>query len=302
MLTAPAHTKRPQYFACDFCRLLADNEVAAELGPQAAWLLTTIVMKEDQFRYSRPVTFFNEQLVRILGVGSISSLDRVRARCVEAGWLQYTPGGRRVGPGTYHVTVPVGIESVPTYPVLLRTGDEQSGSKPVDTPLPEDLCSSPVRSKPGANREQSDEQSGSKPVPFLPLPVPVPDPVPEDKKEPPIPPAKPGGKKSKDLPPGFVRFWAQYAHRVAKPKALAAWRKLGPDDALEAIILQGVATYFASKPDWQAPAHPSTWLNQRRWEDQPAAPPAPVRNSPRSDRVTDYAQKTLLDALGVKDS
>jgi hypothetical protein len=67
--------------------------------------------------------------------------------------------------------------------------------------------------------------------------------------------------------PSFDRLWKEYPLHVGKQKAQFAYEKAKkiarPDE-----ILAGVERYIAAKPDWQAWAHLSTWLNGRRWLDE----------------------------------
>lgn len=73
----------------------------------------------------------------------------------------------------------------------------------------------------------------------------------------------------------FEQFWAGYPRKVAKPKARAAFVKLRADGPLLAAILAGIERHKASRQwlrdDGEYIPHPATFLNQRRWEDQPAA-------------------------------
>lgn len=65
----------------------------------------------------------------------------------------------------------------------------------------------------------------------------------------------------------FDKFWSQWPLKVAKAAAFRAFqraRKVAPVET----IMDGLKKYTASKPEWQAWAHASTWLNGRRWEDQ----------------------------------
>lgn len=86
----------------------------------------------------------------------------------------------------------------------------------------------------------------------------------------------------------FARFWAAYpdGFRVAKQKALKAWRDAGIDGRLDGelfvteTILPALARAKASRlwRDGIGIPHPSSWLNGRRWEDESAAEIArPVR-------------------------
>lgn len=72
---------------------------------------------------------------------------------------------------------------------------------------------------------------------------------------------------------GFDAFWSAYPKKVSKADALKAYKKLKPSDALQAEILAGVSRAKASA-DWmkdggQFIPYPASWLNSRRWEDEP---------------------------------
>lgn len=71
-------------------------------------------------------------------------------------------------------------------------------------------------------------------------------------------------------PTEFSTFWAEWPNKVGKPaavKALASARKRGvPFDK----IMEGVRTYIRTKPPDRSWLNPATFLNQDRWEDQPA--------------------------------
>lgn len=83
-----------------------------------------------------------------------------------------------------------------------------------------------------------------------------------------------GGKE------GFDEFWTAYPRKVAKSAALKAWRKV---DVELSVILLAVARQ-KKWPDWTKDngkfiPHPATWLNGRRWEDEP--PPATSARPPQ---------------------
>lgn len=72
-------------------------------------------------------------------------------------------------------------------------------------------------------------------------------------------------------PAGFVRFWDAYPRKVAKREALKAWDRLKPTDRDVEDILQAIDRQKRSQ-EWRKDhgefiPHPSTWLNQGRWED-----------------------------------
>lgn len=73
--------------------------------------------------------------------------------------------------------------------------------------------------------------------------------------------------------PGFDQFWALYPKKEAKKTALKSWNKEKPD--LTAVI---------KALDWQKSSRawkdgfipmPTTYLNQRRWEDERTQEPKP---------------------------
>jgi hypothetical protein len=82
---------------------------------------------------------------------------------------------------------------------------------------------------------------------------------------------------SDDLASRFETFWSSYPRKVNKQAALKAWTKLRPDAALLARMMAAL--------DWQRRSdqwmrdggqfipHPATWLNAKRWEDEPSRIP-----------------------------
>lgn len=86
-----------------------------------------------------------------------------------------------------------------------------------------------------------------------------------------IPTRKPKNPKTENLS-GFDEFWSSYPKKVAKSEAEKSWSKLSPDGELLARILAGLTLAKTSrdwtKDDGQFVPHASTWLNQRRWEDE----------------------------------
>jgi len=73
---------------------------------------------------------------------------------------------------------------------------------------------------------------------------------------------------------GFAAFWNCYPKKIGKAEALKAWRKIKPDLLLQTQIMDAVMTQKHSeqwvKDGGQFIPHASTWLNQRRWEDEQA--------------------------------
>lgn len=70
----------------------------------------------------------------------------------------------------------------------------------------------------------------------------------------------------------FAEFWAAYPKKVGKDSAWRAWQKRRPDADLLALMLTAVAeqagTLQWTRDGGQYIPHPSTWLNQGRWQDE----------------------------------
>lgn len=82
---------------------------------------------------------------------------------------------------------------------------------------------------------------------------------------------------SPELEASFAQFWAAYPpeRRKDKQKARQRWGQLGPDAELVDKIIGSIQTLMTTD-DWQRGAIPlpSTFLNNRRWEDAEEVPAA----------------------------
>lgn len=101
----------------------------------------------------------------------------------------------------------------------------------------------------------------------------------KDKEKEYIPPLPPTGDEADT---SFETFYSAYPKKRARRDAEKAWAKLKPDEALLETIMQALEAEKQS-PDWQKNngqfiPYPASWLNGRRWEDQPAraSPPRPA--------------------------
>lgn len=70
-----------------------------------------------------------------------------------------------------------------------------------------------------------------------------------------------------DTQGGFGAFWQAYPRKQGKGAAEAAWKKIKQTDELKDLILKAVVSQSKQWHDPKFIPHPSTWLNQRRWED-----------------------------------
>jgi hypothetical protein len=67
----------------------------------------------------------------------------------------------------------------------------------------------------------------------------------------------------------FADFWNLWPNKVGKPAALKAFVGARKRAGLDAIV-NGVFAYIRDKPPDRAWLNPATFLNQNRWDDQPA--------------------------------
>lgn len=70
--------------------------------------------------------------------------------------------------------------------------------------------------------------------------------------------------------PGFDDFWRLWPNKVGKPAALKAFSAAIKRGAGFKAIMNGVENYIRDKPPDRPWLNPATFLNQNRWEDQPA--------------------------------
>ena len=79
-------------------------------------------------------------------------------------------------------------------------------------------------------------------------------------------------KESNISAPTFDIFWAEYPNKVSHKKAKQIWEKLMPDEELFEKIMAGLSKAKKSS-QWLKDGgtfipHPTTWLNQERWNDE----------------------------------
>lgn len=124
----------------------------------------------------------------------------------------------------------------------------------------------------------------------VPLPLPVPLPSPKDS-------CSPKGRRAFVYPEDFEGFYSNYPRKVGKGAALRAWSKLTANDRLlaqAAIANQEKWPCFSEAPPDKQP-HPSTWLNARRWEDEPP----PARTLPRTGPRLEVLGQETSSALSI---
>ena len=103
------------------------------------------------------------------------------------------------------------------------------------------------------------------------------------------------GTRAPSSDPLFDEFWATYPRKTDKGNARKAWDKALKKASARTVIL-AAAAYAATNPDPKYTAHPTTWLNGERWDDQPASvhhlptysTPAPVARKHLPVEVPDH--------------
>lgn len=103
-------------------------------------------------------------------------------------------------------------------------------------------------------------------------------------------------------PSKFDHFWNLYPKKVDKGKALSAWNKLcrkperPPWKALKTAIINQLKT--ERWKDTQFIPHPTTWLNQSRWLDDPGEMKKSRMNEEKPSYVIEDGVKWFLDKDG----
>ncbi|WP_196602103.1 replication initiator protein A [Pectinatus frisingensis] len=100
--------------------------------------------------------------------------------------------------------------------------------------------------------------------------------------------------KQQDL---FNQFWQSYPKKIGKGAAEKAWNKIKPDkDLFEKMlfaIYQAKHSRQWQKDNGQYIPNPSTWLNQKRWEDELQENTTGQLNSPQAD----MAQRAIEEIM-----
>jgi hypothetical protein len=83
-------------------------------------------------------------------------------------------------------------------------------------------------------------------------------------------PEKKSRRNLKAIREAFEVFWKAYPRKTAKGAARAAWEKnnLPPIEEILAALRKAIASADWQKEQGKFIPHPSTWINQARWEDQ----------------------------------
>lgn len=86
----------------------------------------------------------------------------------------------------------------------------------------------------------------------------------------------------------FDAFWDAYDHKIDRHRCVKLWDKL--TDAERSAVIEHVPRYVASTPDVKYRRHPSTYLNQRSWEN---AIPTEATNATRTVSPTTSSSRHI---------
>ena len=93
-------------------------------------------------------------------------------------------------------------------------------------------------------------------------------------------PSAPRPPMSRGLQERFDRFWKAYPRKVGKGAAEKKFAQIRPDAELTDKMIRAVEDAKRSaqwsRDGGQYIPHPATWLNQKRWEDEPPEPETPT--------------------------
>lgn len=127
-----------------------------------------------------------------------------------------------------------------------------------------------------ANASQSQCGRNGKTMPSENLELRTQNDLPEDREIVPPTPRKRGGLAAAGYPPDFLAFWRTYPRHESKVTAFKAWQSIAPSLDLRTQIAEALV-WQMQQPKWLERngafvPYAATWLNGRRWEDEPFHP------------------------------
>jgi hypothetical protein len=99
---------------------------------------------------------------------------------------------------------------------------------------------------------------------------------------------RPSGLDGQGVDQDFGYWWSPYPRKVARAAALKAYRRIiESGEATPAELLAGCRRYAQQRAgqDPKYTAHAATWLNGKRWRDEPDAPAAATPANPSAPLI-----------------
>ncbi len=191
---------RPSFFAQKFIRTMVKCVIATTLGPEAFTLLTVIATCEDAKRYRGPVTYYNGQLMPLLGVKTWNRLERIRKACLDTGWLIYiAPKRGDRAPGLYWVVIPTDAQGLGDAPIDENVPNDYEQPNMIQSRLSNE--DQPADRKPRLSSESDDQPKFNATInrsAFYPTPDPVSGPSTKEHTPPSPPSLLPSERKDGD--------------------------------------------------------------------------------------------------------
>jgi len=116
-----------------------------------------------------------------------------------------------------------------------------------------------------------------------------------DSSFPPNSPPKenPSYEGQKKNPQNFAEWYALYPHKIGRAAAERSYLTAS-SKATQEELLEGLRRYIRTKPPDREYCNPATWLNQERWKDDPAPPPAQKASG---FSITSFDQNQALEEV-----
>lgn len=258
----------------EISRAMIANRAATIIGSKGMSLVVAVATKQDQLRCpGMPVVFYSSELMGIIGTNNPVTFRRARDKAIGAGWLTFIPGTTR-SPGRYSAQIPQGYSSEVTEDYVthsdtysdtyLNTYSDTKGNL-IDTSI--GICSHALA------------LASPKPMPITHAETSSADVIAAAPKT--DDPKKKKRRTKADYPQEFNAWYDLYPRQVDKGRAQTAFnkavgaiakeRKIELSEAIAWLMLATEA--YAKSPAGnrgQYTPHPSTWLNNKRYDDNTA--------------------------------